>query len=364
MFREQRIVTRCKVEFERLGRRIEAETEDLSERGAFIRTGSLLAVGAVVTLSLTLPEGGALQIVARVAHALDEAAAAALSRRPGMGLEFLEHTREEGRGQLAEWIARLVDLGPEPVAMPGQAFAVIADPSAPRRDRLENALGTIGFEALLFGTAAEALRACHEFTPDVVLAALDMPDFDGVSLLARLKAKPQLADVPVILLADPYADFSRLQAYRIGVRDVISQPFTDEELCIRVRRAALEARRPPAEPVLRGSLAEISLPTLLSLFEFERKSGTLLVFADEAAARLSIAGGRVIRVEGPRASRADEVDGGAVGRLMTVLDWGHGRFEFSAGEVLVAGDEVGMGTSEIILEHARLRDEARGSTAP
>jgi DNA-binding response OmpR family regulator/Tfp pilus assembly protein PilZ len=356
VYREHRIVTRCTVEFQRKGKRVEAETEDLSVRGAFVRTESLLAVGAVVTLVVRLPEGPPVEVVSRVAHALEPSVAAILGRRAGMGVEFLEHT-SEGREQLSEFLDRIADLGPEAVAMPGQAFAVVADSSAQFRDRIENALAAVGFESLLFRTSGEALKACGEFTPDVVVAAIGMPDFDGVSLLARLKAKPSLCDVPVVLLASSGDDFERLQAYRMGVRDVVTMPFTDEELCIRVRRAAIEARRTPIEPVLRGSLAEISLQTLLSLFEFERKSGTLLVFANDAAARLSIAAGRVIRVEGARSGRDPVAAGGAVARLMRVLDWNRGQFEFSAGEVLAAGDEVGLRTSEIILEHARLRDE-------
>lgn len=360
MYREHRTITRCEVEFERLGQRIVAETEDLSLRGAFVRTESLLAAGAVVRLLVRLPGGLAIEVVSRVAHALERGAAALLGRRAGMGLEFLEHT-PEGRDHLAEFLGQLSGLGPEAIAMPGQAFAVVADPSAKLRDRIENALGAVGFESLLFRTSAEALKACGEFTPDVVIAAIGQTDYDGVSLLARLKARPGLCDVPVVLLASSGDDFERLQAYRMGVRDVIQMPFTDEELCIRVRRAAIEARRTPTEPVLRGSLAEISLQTLLSLFEFERKSGILLVFANEAAARISIAGGRVVRVEGPRGGREPNATGGAVAQLMRVLDWNHGRFEFSTGDVLMAGDEVGLRTSEIILEHARRRDEVQTS---
>jgi DNA-binding response OmpR family regulator len=356
VYREQRIVTRCAVTFEHKGRRIDAETEDLSLRGAFVRTDHHLATGAVMKLSIHLHDGPVLETVARVAHALDEAAATVLGRRAGMGVEFLEHSGDGGE-VLAEFLTRLADLAPEAISMPGQAFAVVADPADKLRDRIAHALAAIGFEPLLFRTGGEALRACNEFTPDVVVAAISMPDFDGIGLLARIKAQARLGDVPVVLLAGPGDDFERLSAYRMGVRDVIPKPFTDEELCIRVRRAAIEARRPAVEPVLRGSLGEISLQTLLSLFEFERNSGILLVFANESAARLSIAGGRVVRVEGAAGDRETERALGTVDRLMRVLDWSRGRFEFMSGEVLASGDEVGMKTSEIILEHARRRDE-------
>ena len=354
MYREQRIVTRCEVEFERVGRRIQAVSEDLSVRGIFVRTEELLAVGAVVTLDIRLPGGQAVRSMARVAHLLTPAAARALGRRGGMGFEFLEH--EHGRDVLVAYLDALAEEVTSPrLDLPRQSFAIIADPNQPLLDRLENALGIIGFETLLYRDGAEALAACHELIPDLVLAALDMPVMDGLGLLARLRSTPVLAEVPVVLTADEATDFTRLQAYRLGVRDVIPKPFTDEELCLRVRRAAVEGRRPPAEPVLRGSLTEIGVATLLSLFEFERKSGILTLKRDEASAKLYVANGRVVKVDGIEGGDGRE-GASALLRVMHLLDWRKGRFEFNACEV-VAGDELGLQTQQLLLEHARLRDE-------
>jgi Tfp pilus assembly protein PilZ len=202
LYREQRIVTRCEVEFERLGRRIQAVSEDLSVRGVFVRTDELLAVGAVVALEIHLPELSSLRSQARVAHLLTPAAARALGRRPGMGFEFLEH-EGDGRERLVAYIERLNrDVSARRVDPLTHSFAVLADASQPILDRMENALTAIGFETLLFRSGAEALGACHELIPDVVVAALDMPSMDGLTLLSRLKSRPKLADVPVVLVAD------------------------------------------------------------------------------------------------------------------------------------------------------------------
>jgi len=63
-------VSRCRGEFDRPSGIVEAETEDVSARGVFIRTEALLPVGEETELRLTLPDGSLLGLRARVAHML------------------------------------------------------------------------------------------------------------------------------------------------------------------------------------------------------------------------------------------------------------------------------------------------------
>ena len=61
--------------------------EDIGRGGAFIRTQAPPARGTVVTLRLRASDG-ALEVVARVVHVLDQRAAASVSREPGVGVEL------------------------------------------------------------------------------------------------------------------------------------------------------------------------------------------------------------------------------------------------------------------------------------
>ena len=152
--------------------------------------------------------------------------------------------------------------------------------------------------------------------------------------------------VPLILTADGASDLVRLEAFRAGVRDFVPRPFLDEEMVIRVHRATSTVT---AGIGLRGALVDVALGTLLSLFEFERKSGVLLVMNGPDAARLFVSEGRICKIEGGGGGVARE-------RLMRVLDWTVGQFEFSAGPVQVV-DELGLATTNILLQHAQSRDE-------
>ena len=129
----------------------------------------------------------------------------------------------------------------------------------------------------------------------------------------------------------------------------IDKPFTDEELAIRLRRLATPRRNAGERVALRGQLDEISVATILSLLEFERKSGVLVALHGPDAARAFIADGRVVRVE-------SSLPGNSLERLHDLLSWPEGSFEFISGEV-VGHDEIGIATSQLLLEHARLSDE-------
>ncbi len=336
-----------------MDRRVSAESEDLSKSGTFVRSEELLPVGAITEVLLTLPDGARFRVIARVAHLLSPSAARALGRHVGMGFQFLE-SDSSGREALVNYLELLLDeLTPPPQPTPVGVRVVLAEPSPPLLERIAIALEQAGYTVDAFDDGAEAYASCMQQRPDVVITATNMPVLDGWTLLRQLATNPRLDGVPVVFISDDPSDMTRLQAYRLGVRDYISRPFIEEELVIRVGRIIGYDNRGPGEAtMLSGSIAEISMPTLLSLLDFERKSGILLMLRDHDAARVFVAEGRIVKVEsGDHADRA-------IDRLMSVLDWTTGSFEFTACEV-VGRDEVEMGTSALLLEHARLRDEER-----
>jgi CheY-like chemotaxis protein/Tfp pilus assembly protein PilZ len=350
--RQPRVVVRCQVEYEHLDRLVTAESEDLSRRGVFVRTEHLLPVGAVTEIEVGLPDTSRFRVFARVAHLISPSAARAIGRHVGMGFEFLD--ADGGADALAAYLDDLIDdLTPPPMTIPDCLRLVLVEPSAPLRHRMVAALSSAGFTVEVCADGASALVACIANPPDGIITAMTMPDLDGNRLLRELAIHPRSAAIPVVIVSDDQSDMTRLEAYQLGVRDYIARPFLDDELLIRVRRAVVIPVANAVDGVmLRGELVEISLPTLLSLFEFERKSGVLAVTDGNQAARLFLSSGRVVKVDLERST------GSAIERLMAILNWSRGSFEFSSCEV-VGTDEVGMATTQVLLEHARTEDEAR-----
>ena len=348
------MVSRCRVAFDRPSGAVEAETEDLSARGLFIRTDSLLPVGEETEVRIVLPDGTLLALHARVAHMLTPTAARSLGRHPGMGFELIGLDSPE----LLRLRSYIDNLKTE-ITNPGLSTTtqvIVCEPSPPMRTRMARCLEAAGFNVSAVANATEALEMCAVWRPDAIVAAAAMDTMTGIDLAYAMSEHSTLSDVPLVLTGDE-GDLSRLEAFRAGVRDYIPIPFLDEELVIRIHRIA--APSPGAQPGLRGSLVDIGLGTLLSLFEFERKSGILLVLRSGEIARIFVSEGKILKVE----SSATNGTSRPRDRLMRLLDWRDGQFEFSPAAI-GGRDEVGVTVTALLLEHARTRDEETGKGKP
>jgi DNA-binding response OmpR family regulator len=351
--RQLRIVVTLQVEFEHEGTLVRGTTADLSRTGVFVRTEHLVPQGEIVTITLTPPEGQPVTVQARVAHVLGGRGARVLGRHAGMGFEFVDQDGD-ARAALEALCARVIEGETAPDAALLRARILVADPSSRLCDRLADALTAAGFDPESVPSGADAMSRCQERAPRLVIVGDAMPIMDGWTLMARLATTPGLDELPVLMMSDDAGELNRLRAYRAGVADFLPRPFTSEELILRVRRLLAPGRRLSTEPrgaTLRGSLGELTTGTLLSLLEFERKSGVLALQSSGRLARLFLADGRIRQVESTEPGRD------ALARLMLALDWTEGAFEFTP--CAIEGvDQLGMSTQRLLLEHAKAHDEA------
>ena len=92
---------------------------------------------------------------------------------------------------------------------------------------LAEALGPEGYELKFALNGAEGLRLAKELHPAVITLDVLMPEMDGWVVLALLKADPELAGIPVIMLsvrADQ--DFG----FALGVADYLQKPIDRKRL--------------------------------------------------------------------------------------------------------------------------------------
>jgi DNA-binding response OmpR family regulator len=95
--------------------------------------------------------------------------------------------------------------------------------------------------------------AVLESRPDVVVCDVMMPGMTGYDVLARLRANPELATVPVILLTAMSDRKHMRQGMTAGADDYLTKPYKPDELCEAV--AAVLQRRQVQEEAFRSSLS-------------------------------------------------------------------------------------------------------------
>ncbi|MDF2627531.1 MAG: response regulator receiver [Symbiobacteriaceae bacterium] len=116
--------------------------------------------------------------------------------------------------------------------MTGRQVILVVD-DEPRIQRFVRAnLKAAGYDVLLAATAAEAIDACEQHDPDLLLLDLGLPDMDGMDLFVRLRS---FSETPVIMLTARDSSPAKIRGLDLGADDYIVKPFDVDELLARIR---------------------------------------------------------------------------------------------------------------------------------
>ncbi|HEU4539256.1 MAG TPA: DUF4388 domain-containing protein [Polyangiaceae bacterium] len=304
------------------------------------------------------------------------------------------------------WVARLAANALEARALQVTICATVDDALA----ALQVSVGASVDDApaalqVSVGASVDDALAARQAPIVALVCDAALPD-DGLDRLVRgVRAGAPGGHVPVLCLVPDEPSGGRLAALRAGVDVCLAQPFRVDELVAQIEAllafvartrpqaapassaspnppasASSEASRPPASAsagassspasaaaetprppatlrppppsALEGELAHVSLSTILSVLEMERRSGVLSVDDGERqTATLELSFGHAA--------------GGSLGGvrfaplavLRQVLAWPAGRFRFEPGEVAEAPTGH-RSLGALLLEAMRLADEA------
>ena len=84
-----------------------------------------------------------------------------------------------------------------------------------------------------------AIKAVKEKRPDVILLDIRMPGMDGFEVNRRLKAVPELKDIPVIFLSANAQQATRHDALAAGVKYFLPKPYDAAQLVALIETAAV-----------------------------------------------------------------------------------------------------------------------------
>ncbi len=97
------------------------------------------------------------------------------------------------------------------------------------------ALKSSGYDVQSFAESKSFFKACANELPQLVLLDVMLPDFDGLSVLERLRQDAVTKSIPVILVTAKTSEMDKVKGLDMGADDYITKPFSVLELISRVR---------------------------------------------------------------------------------------------------------------------------------
>jgi two-component system response regulator FixJ len=138
----------------------------------------------------------------------------------------------------------------------------------------------VDWEVIVASDGLEALRLLRNGNVDMLVADIQMPAMDGLSLLAEIRGDPRLARLPMILASGRVDRASVRGGMSSGADDYLTKPYSVDELI-----AAIEARLQRVQEAFpEASVVRDNLRAVLTERELEvlRRIGRGLVTKDIA----------------------------------------------------------------------------------
>jgi two-component system, OmpR family, response regulator len=116
----------------------------------------------------------------------------------------------------------------------GAAVRVLVVDDEPNiSELLSMALRYEGWDVQTAGTGSQAISAAKAFRPDAVVLDMMLPDFDGLTVLRRMRQEDPA--IPVLFLTARDAVEDRVAGLTAGGDDYVTKPFSLEEVVARLR---------------------------------------------------------------------------------------------------------------------------------
>jgi two-component system KDP operon response regulator KdpE len=135
--------------------------------------------------------------------------------------------------------------------MPDHKHILVVDDESQITRVLRTSLSSHGYDIRVANDGETALEIMKDWSPDLVITDLAMPNMDGLELCRRLRLATR---IPIIVLSVRGEERTKVQALDAGADDYVTKPFGIEELLARVRA---NLRRVPAAENEESPLIEV-----------------------------------------------------------------------------------------------------------
>lgn len=140
---------------------------------------------------------------------------------------------------------------------PAHPFVLVADDDRDTRELYRACFDTSGYRTAEAGTGSQAIAAAVEIVPDVLLTDYILPDIDGLTVAAHLKADARTAAIRILMVTGYATPDLERRAMAAGVERLFVKPALPQIL---MRQVARTLTRPPVRKHSRMSPAAGVLP--------------------------------------------------------------------------------------------------------
>ncbi|HVY26337.1 MAG TPA: HD domain-containing phosphohydrolase [Polyangiaceae bacterium] len=156
--------------------------------------------------------------------------------------------------------------------------ALIIDPDPEETTVLELRLLEQGFEVAQAHNVEQALKLLEKGETELVISELDLPNGDGLALLAEVRKRPWGQKIPWVIVTGRGGRNDAAKAFELGAADYMAKPVSADLLVAKLKQIIeREAQRSGPARGVSGSLLEMGLPDMVQVLWHGRKSGSLKI---------------------------------------------------------------------------------------
>jgi CheY-like chemotaxis protein len=155
--------------------------------------------------------------------------------RLGEGSTFIVELPAEVAGDPHEAHPAQVDsrTKKKPQTRPETDTILVIDDDAAVRDLMARFVGKMGLQAVCAETGEEGIRLARELRPRVITLDVILPGLNGWDVLEKLKADPELASIPVIVITIVDNEAICMQK---GAADYLVKPIDRDHLALTLQK--------------------------------------------------------------------------------------------------------------------------------
>ena len=112
---------------------------------------------------------------------------------------------------------------------------LVVEDTEDNRRIIGDLLTSVGYEVIEAVDGEEGVAMAESHRPDLILMDIQLPEMDGYEATRRIRAIPQLAEVPIIAVTSYALSGDEAKARAAGCDGYIAKPFSPRALLAKVR---------------------------------------------------------------------------------------------------------------------------------